>query len=76
VVFGLDMRFLGRNWQKKNSGNGKGIRMSCFALRAAPVFDRAVARLAFDAGLKVFRLMTCVTECPGTYVTFVDGKGT
>jgi hypothetical protein len=46
------MRFLGRNWQKKNSGNGKGIRMSCFALRAAPVFGRAVTRLAFDAGLK------------------------
>ena len=28
MIFGLDMRFLGRKWQKKNSDGSKGNRIS------------------------------------------------
>ena len=30
MVFGLDMRFLGRKWQKKSNGDRNDNRMSCF----------------------------------------------
>jgi hypothetical protein len=30
VILGLDMRFSGERWQKKNNGDGKGNRISYF----------------------------------------------
>jgi len=33
MVLGLDTRFLGRKWQKKNEGYNNGNGMSCFALK-------------------------------------------
>jgi hypothetical protein len=33
VVWGLDMRFLGRKWQKKNKSKNKGNKINRFALR-------------------------------------------
>jgi hypothetical protein len=46
LVLGLDMRFLGGKCQKKNDGDGKGNRMSCFALRALLLpFDYAQGRV-------------------------------
>ena len=34
MVWGLDMRFLGRKWQKKNNSASKGNRTSCLALQS------------------------------------------
>jgi hypothetical protein len=42
MVFGLDMRFLGRKWQKENNGKGNGNGMSCFAFDFGPAFGEAV----------------------------------
>ena len=43
MIFGLDMRFLGGKWEKKNKGWHNGNRMSHFTVRrnALPIVGRA-----------------------------------
>jgi hypothetical protein len=51
------MRFLGRKWEKKNNGNGKGNKFSRFAFGFAPAFGRAV-------GPSAWPFLACLKACP------------
>src|SRR5882724_6756289 len=54
MVLGLDMRFLGRKWGRKNKGKSKGNRINSFApFGFASSLCRAVARFAaIQTGMK------------------------
>jgi hypothetical protein len=45
MILGLDMRFLGGKWQKKNNGNSNDNRMSRFAMRSVERDGGAVSGL-------------------------------